>query len=289
MVTIEGYAKGFSYAPGDRFDRTNHDWNAVRIDGEWRLLDATWSAGHVSADYRFERDFDDFYFFTPPEQFIHTHFPKDPAWQLLKNGITLADFEALVYLRPAFFRNGLTAMSHTQSVIQADGETAITFRAPPGVSLSTKLERDGRNYRSHTFCQRDKENVYVYLRPPDPGRYELDVSAGGEWAVNHAIQAGAGMGSEAEYPEQFLGFTEHRCFLYAPMQRHLRAGTKQVFKLRVPDAQKAAVIMGDDWHQLTKSGDLFEGEIMVKQGEVGVYAQFPGESKYNGLLRYTGH
>lgn len=232
MVTIEGYAKGFSYAPGDRFDRTNHDWNAVRIDGEWRLLDATWSAGHVSADYRFERDFDDFYFFTPPEQFIHTHFPKDPAWQLLKNGITLADFEALVYLRPAFFRNGLTAMSHTQSVIQADGETAIAFRAPPGVSLSTKLERDGRNYRSHT---------------------------------------------------------EHRCFLYAPMQRHLRAGTKQVFKLRVPDAQKAAVIMGDDWHQLTKSGDLFEGEIMVKQGEVGVYAQFPGESKYNGLLRYTGH
>ena len=33
---IIGYAKGYGYSPGRKFDDTNHAWNAVKIDGQWK-------------------------------------------------------------------------------------------------------------------------------------------------------------------------------------------------------------------------------------------------------------
>ena len=50
---ISGQAKGAGYYPGC-FDPDNlsdgpgaHAWNAVKLDGEWFVSDATWAAGSV--------------------------------------------------------------------------------------------------------------------------------------------------------------------------------------------------------------------------------------------------
>ena len=48
VVIVTGYSKGYSYAVGDTYDgTTNHAWNAVMIDNQWHLLDATWGAGYL--------------------------------------------------------------------------------------------------------------------------------------------------------------------------------------------------------------------------------------------------
>ena len=45
-AAVEGFVKGFRYEPGDSVRDAsgslviNHAWNAVRVDGQWRLLDA---------------------------------------------------------------------------------------------------------------------------------------------------------------------------------------------------------------------------------------------------------
>jgi transglutaminase/protease-like cytokinesis protein 3 len=44
---LDGFAKGFGYKIGEPLSTPNHAWNAVRIDGNWYLLDATWDAGVV--------------------------------------------------------------------------------------------------------------------------------------------------------------------------------------------------------------------------------------------------
>jgi len=33
-VTIKGYAKAYGNVPGTRFERANHAWNAIKIDGQ---------------------------------------------------------------------------------------------------------------------------------------------------------------------------------------------------------------------------------------------------------------
>ncbi len=69
---IIGYGKGFGYNPERALGDINHAWNAVKIGGEWKLVDVTWARGGDSASNG-EEKFNDFYFLTPPEHFINDH------------------------------------------------------------------------------------------------------------------------------------------------------------------------------------------------------------------------
>ena len=123
VVTIHGYAKGYDYREGTHFRQTNHAWNAVRIDGSWRLIDATWGAGYVR-DGRFVKQLEDYFFLPAPEALAYTHLPADPRWALLPRPLTLAEFETQPVVRAAFFRAGFSA-----------GDAAAALREPGAVAL----------------------------------------------------------------------------------------------------------------------------------------------------------
>ncbi|HKR06547.1 MAG TPA: transglutaminase domain-containing protein [Bacteroidia bacterium] len=70
-----------------------HAWNAVKTGGEWKLLDATWSSGGINMNKnKFEKRFDDTFFLVPPGEFIKTHYPFDPMWQLLSQPVKRKEF-----------------------------------------------------------------------------------------------------------------------------------------------------------------------------------------------------
>ncbi len=69
-----------------------HAWIAVKyLNGSWALFDPTWGAGHVQNDRYVKKYSDDFYKILP-EDFIKSHIPFDPLWQLLNYPITHKDF-----------------------------------------------------------------------------------------------------------------------------------------------------------------------------------------------------
>src|SRR5262249_47757666 len=74
---------------GDPLDvtRPNHAWNAVRLDGRWHLLDATWGAGSPGPMGAYDKQFEEFFFLTPPDLFVFSHYPMDPQWQLLSPAV----------------------------------------------------------------------------------------------------------------------------------------------------------------------------------------------------------
>lgn len=106
--TIIGYAKAYGYVSGAEFLGPNHAWNAVRIDGEWQLLDVTWGAGRIEG-LRFIRGYDPFWFLTPPEQFAFSHLPMDERWQLRQAPLSLQQFEQRLAVTPAQFSAGFEA------------------------------------------------------------------------------------------------------------------------------------------------------------------------------------
>jgi transglutaminase/protease-like cytokinesis protein 3 len=66
-------------------------------------------------------EYDDHYFLTDPREFIYEFFPLQPEWQLLKNPITLTDFEELPFVRSLFFRYGLYFQDrNTKAVMYTD-------------------------------------------------------------------------------------------------------------------------------------------------------------------------
>ena len=90
---INGFSKGYGYEPGAKFEVINHAWNAVEIDGEWWLIDATWGATSMNTT-SVRNPMREAYFMPEPEQFLLDHLPEIEAWQLVNNPISLAEFEA---------------------------------------------------------------------------------------------------------------------------------------------------------------------------------------------------
>ncbi len=92
-VVVSGYSKGTLTAePG--LEEPDHAWNAVRLEGQWRLLDATWGGSVSQNTNEFVKDADvEAYFLTPPQTFILNHLPADPRWQLLPCPIRPEEFQ----------------------------------------------------------------------------------------------------------------------------------------------------------------------------------------------------
>jgi hypothetical protein len=106
VVIVRGFCKGYGHYQGEAVS-TNHAWNAVRIDGKWHLVDATWGAGYVNGE-RYTKSFNEFYFLTPPDRLMFTHFPDDAKWQLLNRPLTKQAFENLPEVSGRVFQLGFT-------------------------------------------------------------------------------------------------------------------------------------------------------------------------------------
>ena len=109
--------------------KSDHAWNAVKINGEWKLIDTTWAAGYIDDKKNFKVKTSDYYFFTPADQFVLAHFPLDNKWQLLEKPATLNQFEISALPRPDFFKYGFNLANNNDSLINADKNLALTFNS----------------------------------------------------------------------------------------------------------------------------------------------------------------
>ena len=112
---------------GDRKFRTNHTWNAVRIDSSWHLLDVTWAAGHINFNDDFVAQQNDFYFLTPPDQFINDHYPEDLNWTLMSEPPTLSEFKKMPFRSKNFIKYDIAAYFPVTGAIDATVGDTLSF------------------------------------------------------------------------------------------------------------------------------------------------------------------
>ena len=111
---IYGYTKPTNHEPGDQIIIDDHAWNVVKVQQGWYLIDVTWGSGYL--DYRPQRllswisrifnkpfmkkklkfipSYSEKYLFTKPEEFLKTHMPVHPMWQLKSCIFSMKSFEA---------------------------------------------------------------------------------------------------------------------------------------------------------------------------------------------------
>lgn len=89
---VSGFSKGYGFTNRTKLENADHAWNAVKADGKWYVLDATWASGHLNQRGKYVKSFQEKYFLANPTIFITEHLPEDPAWQLLNCPITPNEF-----------------------------------------------------------------------------------------------------------------------------------------------------------------------------------------------------
>ena len=121
IVLVNGYAKGISYRPGRSFEDTNHAWNLVYLDNGWRHFDVTWAHGYgtaVKGKLVTIKEYDDYWFDTPADEFIFSHFPENPKWQLASVPLTLSQYERLPHAGASFFKLGFDGTACLQQACE---------------------------------------------------------------------------------------------------------------------------------------------------------------------------
>lgn len=90
---------------GSVFD-LGHAWNAVKIEGKWKLIDVTWCSGYADENVTiFTKHFTERYYCIAPERMIIDHFPNNSKWQLCSKYISKEEFKKGVFFYdlPSFF------------------------------------------------------------------------------------------------------------------------------------------------------------------------------------------
>jgi hypothetical protein len=179
-VKISGYAKGYGYVEGQVFESANHAWNAVKIDGIWKPLDATWGAGYVSSDKEFVKSYNESYYMPDPEHFIFTHLPQVQEWQLLDSPITKARFEELPQLKPEFFSWGFTPQD-VYDVVDSGTYRGIVKQYP---FIQYRHEVEIIDAPVNLYLDAGTEYTFI-VRIPDSFAVSFYNSADGTWYWCH--------------------------------------------------------------------------------------------------------
>ncbi|XP_070203389.1 uncharacterized protein [Littorina saxatilis] len=187
-VIVSGFSKGYGYDPEDVFSpdtKTSHAWNLVLVEGEWRPLDNTWSAGHIDDTKTFVREFDEHWFLTDPEEFVPRHFPfmnknleASSKYQLLRQPLTIEEFSASAAPKSLAYDLGLQLITHKHQIIEVDCDVTIKLKAtrqPLGTVKVTLQKRESQEDVKGSLLASlsDDGTCSVYVRPPDVATYEL--------------------------------------------------------------------------------------------------------------------
>ena len=291
-VIVEGYAKGVGGFVGTD-NEVNHAWNAVKIAGKWYLLDTTWGAGTVN-DNVFQPRFSAYYFTTPPEQLIYTHFPRESQWQLLPTVYTRAQFDRFPEVKPRFFRDQLRLVSHLNPDIQAQGNLEILLNSPTDTLLAAQLQTASgvEISKNYTFMQKKGLQNTVQVAFPAPGSYKLIIfskqpqESQYQQVLTYEVTASL---AGKPFPTTYRTFSDRQGYLQMPLTQELPVNSSTFFQLEVNNATKVLVMSEDqqDWTELNKNGSFFAGTALIKPGKTFVIAQFPDSDKYWTLLEYN--
>ena len=176
-LVIEGSARQF-YRPFRKLPKgTDHAWNAIKIDGQWRLLDATWAAGYADEEVtKFTADFQPGYFLTAPEWFIQDHFPQDDKWQLLDTLVTREDFPNQALANFGQMKYPIVDFSPKMAkLVEADKKMEIRLKfaqEPPALIVVS------RSTKQLPVEQTKTDDGFTVLRFEAPGKGEITVFGG---------------------------------------------------------------------------------------------------------------
>jgi len=112
--------------------RPNHAWNAVKVNGTWRLLDATWAAGVVDDrdddNWFFQKQFNEVYYFTRPDRFLLNHFPVDKRYFFTETRTDLGRYLKGPLFTSALLADEIEVVYPDRALIQRKKGDTIIFR-----------------------------------------------------------------------------------------------------------------------------------------------------------------
>lgn len=291
VCTVRGKARtdGFCLAGSDALG-TSHAWNAVKFNGRWHLLDATWGAGSLDEQFRFERRFDPYYFDVPPRRLLVDHYPAEVRWQLLGTPLKAEEYLRQPHLLAPYDDFGLVLQDPPPAPIECRGRLQLRVGVPAGVVLMTSLQSGETECKGAIQITRQGSLDTLDLMFPAAGEYRLNVYArrdsetSGECCFTYKISCSGG--SDQSFPEDYGNLQRDGTRLRSPRYALLPAGKRTTFDLTVPGARAGFIGTGEQRLELKCEDGRLSGDLELPAGEATVFVNRGDDAQYQSLLTY---
>ena len=173
-VNVKGWSKGLGYS-GKLEKKPDYTWNAVNINGAWKLVDVAWDAGIVEI-HTWIKHYSTEWLFLEPENFIYSHLPEDPSYQYLPESDRRSkeQFVKEPYIAGKFFESGLSLSKNIplyDTVIT--GETEYVFKVDSGTTVTSEIRDKNQNdVTNASWLNRTKDTLYFSIDVPDTADYK---------------------------------------------------------------------------------------------------------------------
>ncbi|XP_071084718.1 uncharacterized protein [Haliotis cracherodii] len=184
---VSGIAKGHGLDPEVRVTAdtdTNHAWNIVYVNGDWRPIEVTWGAGYIGGKFKYVKQFNEFHFLTDPDDFAVKHLPyidknydKSHCYQLLAKPLTIDEYAKAICPHIEGIEWGFESKTHGQ-VVDVDKECEIRI-ATKRITLQDLFSdlkdiSTGKHYNEHVLLRKTPDGGFsVKVTPPITGKFEL--------------------------------------------------------------------------------------------------------------------
>ncbi|KAJ6499262.1 kyphoscoliosis peptidase [Mycena sanguinolenta] len=175
---VTGHGKGFGYAalpPGEPCppETSNHAWNCVLMDQEWRLIDSCWGAGALMGASYTQR-FAPVWFISTPAEFGKRHFPTDSSYQLADEAGPVSWEEYILEPEGPMVYGDFDTQNFLRDLLQP-----ATAEIHSGGWVTFHI------FKQCEHMSREVQDNYVYfINAPDDTKTTLLVSAEGGWSAN---------------------------------------------------------------------------------------------------------
>ncbi|KXT01412.1 hypothetical protein AC578_9512 [Pseudocercospora eumusae] len=147
--------RGYLKTPGESLDldtiaRPNHFWNAVIVDGEWRILDCALASpthprrsAYSAASTQVAESW---YFLARPIEICYTHIPLLPEQQHVVPPVDHQVLVALPCACPAYFRNNVEMFSFDTSMLHLENLEMAHLHINVPEDVECVAETEGRGF-----------------------------------------------------------------------------------------------------------------------------------------------
>ena len=232
-VVVGGHGKGYGFTnlpPGAPVpsESSNHAWNAVKIDnGEWKLIDCCWGAGHISGEGKpYTKSFTPSLFTMSNEDFGLRHFPTnksqlfrtdgrritwdeyilgDQGGELLRvfSGVAPTEGLAETKMLPKYLKVPITPSKHSHSTVRFQFEKICEHWDPvrhgPGKPYVYILKIHGQDGRQGDYVPFQTNGAVWWADIPP-----LSLGAPGQTITLYTVDTVQGADARGWTVEQYL-------------------------------------------------------------------------------------
>ncbi|MCQ2817075.1 MAG: hypothetical protein MJ252_07405 [archaeon] len=312
VESIQGYSKSTGYYPGKIFEgqKPDHSWNAVKIHGRFYLIDATWGTGKISQK-KYIKEFSPIWFCMSSEQFIRTHFPTEQKWQLIKNPISLQQFQNMSYLSHEFYQHGFTKVEPDSCIINTEegkGQLKIFYNPSyqesnehliikPSLSLSINTTKGEQIKCEDTWynIQKLKDHFLIDFLINTPGEHNLLTYAGvllNENPTSLLIMQTKIISEDTidpplNYP--YISFGRSKINIIEPLYDNLVKGKTYDFQIQSSFFKDLYIFVNNHAYKMENDTEenIFSKSLKIpNNAEFVAIAKNSTENSYEGIVKY---